>query len=73
MPANMMSEPAEVEAVGHRQQQGDGGGRAYAGQHADEGAERHADERVEQIYRLDGDAEALDEEIEGAHQAELSA
>ena len=37
------------------------------GQHADGGAEQHADEREEQVHRLDGDGEAVGEGDEGVH------
>jgi hypothetical protein len=41
-----------VELVGHGQQQRHGQRRADAGQHADGGAQRHADQRIEQVHRL---------------------
>ena len=50
-----MQRAGRVELVGDRQQQRDGQRRADAGQHADGGAERHADQRVEQVRRLQRD------------------
>ncbi len=58
-----------VELVGDRQQQRDGQRRADAGQHADRGAERDADQRVEQVHRLQRAGEAVGEEREGVHGA----
>ena len=48
----MISEPAGIELEGDRQQQRDGQRRADAGQHADRGAEQHADQREQQVHRL---------------------
>ena len=48
-----------VELVGDRQQQRDGQRRPDAGQHADGGAERDADQRVEQVDRLQRAGEAV--------------
>ena len=44
--------PRRVKPVGHRQQQRHGQRRADAGQHADGGAKRHADQRVKQDHRV---------------------
>ena len=56
-----------VELVGDRQEQRDGQRRPDAGQHADRGAERHADQRVEQVHRLERGDQAVGEEREGVH------
>jgi len=50
-----------VEAEGRRQQQRHGGRRPDSGQHADRGAERHADRRPQQVRGREGDREALRE------------
>ena len=46
---------ARIELEGDRQQQCDRQRRADARQHPDGGAEQHADEREQQVHRLDGD------------------
>ena len=56
---------AGVELVGHRQQQRDGQRRTDAGQHADRRAEEHADQRIEQVHRLQGDRHAMRQRGEG--------
>jgi hypothetical protein len=61
MPANMMSEP-RVEAVGDGQKERHGQRRADARQHAHGGADGHAQERVEQVDRLQRCGETLGEE-----------
>ncbi len=48
-----------IELEGDRQQQRDGQRRADAGQHADRGAEQHADQREQQVHRLQRDGEAV--------------
>ena len=58
---------AGIELVGDRQQQRDRQRRADAGQHADRGAEQHADQRIEQVHRLHGDRHAVRERGEGVH------
>ncbi len=49
-----------IELEGDRQQQRDGERRPDAGQHADRGAEQHADQREQQVHRLQRDGEALE-------------
>ena len=56
-----------VELVGDRQQQRHGQRRPDSGQHADSGAERHADQGVEQVDRLQRTGKAVREEREGIH------
>ena len=58
-----------LDAVGDRQQDRDGGGRAEAGQHADQHADDDADQAVEQVRRLQDDAEAVDDRIQEIHLA----
>jgi hypothetical protein len=58
-----------VHAVGDRNQQRDAGGRPDAGQHADDGAEQHADERVEQVDRLQADRKTLEKVADALHRA----
>ena len=58
-----------VELVGHRQQQRDGKRRADAGKHAHGSAEGDADQRVEEVDRLDRAGEAVREERKGVHGA----
>ena len=55
------------QAEGDRQQHGDGGDRAKAGQHADRRAEQHADEAVEQVERAERRGEAEPEIAEQFH------
>ena len=50
-----------IELAGRRQQHRDGERRADAGQHADGGAERHADQRPQQIDGRERDAEAVEQ------------
>ena len=63
---------AGIELVGHRQQQRDRERGTDAGQHADRGAEEHADQRIEQVHGLDGDGHAMRERGEGVHYSSLS-
>ncbi len=63
---------AGIELVGDRQQQCDRERRTDAGQHADGGAEEHADQRVEQVHRLHGDSHAMRERGESFHYSSLS-
>ena len=58
---------AGIELVGHRQQQRDRERGTDAGQHAHGGAEEHADQRIEQVHRLDGDGHAMRERGKGFH------
>ena len=55
----------------HRQQQRHRRDRADAGQHADQRADEHADEAVQQVDRLQRDAETLRDEIESIHDCPL--
>ena len=59
------------QAEGDRQQHGDGGDRAEAGQHADRRAEQHADEAVEQVERAERRGEAEPEIAEQFHGGSL--
>ena len=52
---------------GRRQQHRDGRDRADAGQHADQRAEEHADEAVEDVVPVQGDAEAQHQVVEEFH------
>ena len=63
---------AGIELVGHRQQQRDGERGTDAGQHAHRGAEEHADQRIKQIHRLDGDGHAVGERGKRFHYISLS-
>ena len=58
---------AGIELVGDRQQQRDRERRTDAGQHAHGGAEEHADQRIEQVHRLNGDSHAMRERGKGFH------
>ncbi len=63
---------AGIELVGYGQQQRDRKRGADAGQHAHGGAEKHADQRIEQVHRLDGDGHAMRERGKGFHYSSLS-
>ncbi len=52
------------QAEGDRQQHGDGGHRAKAGQHPDQGAEQHADEAIEDVLEGERDGKAERQIIE---------
>jgi hypothetical protein len=56
-----------LQRVGRRQQHRDRRDRADAGQHADQRAQQHADQCVQQVDRRQGDAEAEREVIEQLH------
>ena len=56
-----------LDAVGEREQDGDGRGRSQAGQDTDQHADEHADEAVQKIGRLKNDGEAGQEAREDIH------
>ena len=63
---------AGIELVGHRQQQCDRQRRTDAGQHADRGAEEHADQRIEQVHRLQRHRHAMRQCGEGVDHSNRS-